>query len=161
MTHDYLRQILDYNPETREFIWKVFKGSRALAGMRAGTLCPDGRRRLQIDRKRYLEYRLAIFYMTGKWPKNEIDHINNDAHDEQSKNLREATTSQNQANKGKQKNNTSGYKGVFLDKRRHKWYAQIMVDKKSFFLGYFFTKEEAYSAYCYAAKKYFGEFAHF
>mgnify|MGYP001606453598 CR=1 FL=1 len=87
------------------------------------------------------------------------DHINRDGLDNRRWNLRICTTSQNGINKGKQKNNTSGYKGVCWHKRDEKWQARIKVDKKPMYLGYFNTKEEAALAYNEAAKQYFGEFA--
>lgn len=91
-----------------------------------------------------------------------VDHRDGDGLNNQRENLRACTGSQNCINKGKNKNNTSGYKGVILhkgDKRKKKWKAQIKVDRKVIVVGYFLTKEEAAKAYDEAALKYFGEFA--
>ena len=74
-------------------------------------------------------------------------------------NLRIATTAQNCQNSERMARNISGCKGVGWYKRYGKWRARIMVNGKSQLLGYFDTKEEAYAAYCTAAKLYHGEFA--
>lgn len=88
-----------------------------------------------------------------------VDHINGDKLDNQRINLRLCTSSQNQANRKKTKN-ASGYKGVWRYPGREKqWVANIKVNRKKISLGYYYTPEEAYAAYCEAAKHYFGEFA--
>jgi hypothetical protein len=74
-------------------------------------------------------------------------------------NLREATNAQNQYNRGANKNNTSGYKGVYWDKPRKKWRAQIMHNKKTVFLGHFNDTKDAAVAYAEGAKRYAREFA--
>jgi hypothetical protein len=53
----------------------------------------------------------------------QIDHISRERLDHRRSNMRFATRSQNQANKGKQCNNTSGHKGVSWHKT--KWEARI------------------------------------
>ena len=46
-----------------------------------------------------------------------------------------------------QKNNTSGYRGVYFDKYANKWSVIIGVDKKKIKIGYFKTAEEGARAY--------------
>jgi hypothetical protein len=65
----------------------------------AGTTRPDGRRQISIDNLTYLASRLAWLYMTGRWPKEEIDHIDRDKGNDRWENLREATHQQNQLNR--------------------------------------------------------------
>ena len=88
-----------------------------------------------------------------------VDHINGDTMDNRRANLRLATRSQNKANSRRPRSNTSGYKGVKWSKKHRKWEASIKVNYRLRFLGYFNAPEEAYEAYCQAAKQYFGEFA--
>lgn len=88
-----------------------------------------------------------------------VDHINGNSLDNRKCNLRICTNSQNQHNRGKSKRNTTGYKGVCLDKRRNKYYAQICINRHKINLGYFETPEQAHDAYVAAAKEYHKEFS--
>jgi hypothetical protein len=89
-----------------------------------------------------------------------VDHWNGDTLDNQRGNLRKATNAQNQCNQRRLRiNNTSGFKGVYLDKARGKYVAQIYQSHKRKNLGYFGTAEEAALAYDAAAVEMFGDFA--
>ena len=88
-----------------------------------------------------------------------VDHVNGDPLDNRRENLRLATSLQNNRNVGKRSDNKSGFKGVYWYKAASKWRAQIRVNKRAIHLGQYDTPEEAYEAYCQAAKYYFGEFA--
>ena len=91
----------------------------------------------------------------------EVDHINGDKLDNRKINLRLCSRSQNEFNKGKRKDNTSGFKGVF--KRSHvkinKFCSVIGIENRKIHLGYFGTPEEAARAYDKAARELHGEFA--
>jgi hypothetical protein len=89
------------------------------------------------------------------------DHIDLCKLNNQRVNLRAATRSQNQHNKGLQRNNTSGFKGVCWSSARQKWKAQIKSGGKKIHLGLFSTPQEAHEAYKLGALKYHGEFANF
>ena len=86
------------------------------------------------------------------------DHINGHGWDNRKSNLRIATCSQNQMNKKKQKNNTSGYVGVNWRNDRKKWRALINVNGKRTYLGLFSNKEDADEAYRKRAAVEFGDF---
>ena len=88
-----------------------------------------------------------------------VDHRNGNTLDNRRSNLRFCTPSQSQMNRGIPPNNTSGYRGVFRDKRSGKWRAAIKINYKQIRLGNFIIKEDAARAYDTAAKKYHGEFA--
>ena len=87
-----------------------------------------------------------------------VDHINGNGLDNRKENLRIVTKRENSINSKIQSNNTSGVKGVALDKSRGKWIVQIMIDKKSKNLGRFDTFEEAVKVRKDAEKLYYGEF---
>jgi hypothetical protein len=89
----------------------------------------------------------------------QVDHIDHDGLNNQRRNLRNCTSTENKQNSQKHINNTSGYIGVFWEKRRKKWCAKIQANNKSVFLGRFLLPEDAALAYDAAAGKYCGEFA--
>ncbi len=91
----------------------------------------------------------------------EVDHKNGNTLDCRKKNLRLASRSQNNCNKTKVSSNTSGFKGVYFNKklRRKPFFSFIQTNKKIVFLGYYHTAEEAAKAYDAGAVKYHGEFA--
>jgi hypothetical protein len=88
----------------------------------------------------------------------QVDHINMNTLDNRRKNLRVVSHSQNNMNRRRQSNDTTGYKGVSWDRTKKRFMVQIRKDKKKYHLGYFNTVEEAYAAYCEKAKELHGEF---
>jgi len=88
-----------------------------------------------------------------------IDHWDGDSLNNQDENLRICTNTENLRNRGAQKNNTSGYKGVHWNKDNKNWVAQIQVNRKIIYLGSFANINDAAKAYNKAAEKYHGEFA--
>jgi hypothetical protein len=87
-----------------------------------------------------------------------VDHINRDGLDNRVCNLRFATFSQNNMNKGIARNNTSGCTGVDWSRSVGKWRARIKLKRKTIELGYFTEKKDAIKARKQAEIKYFGEF---
>lgn len=81
--------------------------------------------------------------MTGRWPAEQIDHVNMDRSDNRWVNLREATNKQNMENRGRQSNNTSGIVGVSWSATRGKWVAGIKHHGRRKNLGYFTKIEDA------------------
>jgi len=149
-------ELLDYDPDTGIFTWKVSKGSQR-AGTEAGTL-NNGYSIISIDGKNHRAHRLAFLLSHGHLP-DELDHINGDPSDNRIENLRPATRSENNRNTGKNSKNTSGKKGVSWDKQREKWQANARDSNgKKKHLGRFTTVEAAYVAYNDFAIKLHGEF---
>lgn len=87
------------------------------------------------------------------------DHINHDTLLNLESNLRNCSFAENGRNRGKGKNNTSGYKGARWAGWANKWRARIMYNGKDIHLGYYDTIVEAALAYDRKAKELFGEFA--
>lgn len=142
---------LAYNPLTGIFTRN---------GIVAGTVNAQGYVQIKIDNHLYLAQRLAWWIITGEWPENDIDHKNRNKQDNRFINLREATDPENQRNRGRQKNNKSGFKGVSWNTGRKAWLAMIHDGTRNKNLGYFASRENAAIAYDVAALKYHGEFAH-
>lgn len=88
-----------------------------------------------------------------------VDHIDGNGLNNLKENLRICSHQQNQQNKRKSKNNTSGFKGVYWNKEKQKWVSRITVLKRRIFLGYFDSIEKVAHAYDEAVVENFGEFA--
>ena len=165
ITEERLKHVLDYNPKTGVFIWKVVTGNRAKIGGVAGYIATDKPnnyryRTIRIDKSAYRASRLAWLWMTGSFPNAEIeiDHKDGNSLNNRWCNLRLATKPQNQFNSKISKNNKSGFKGVHLH-GNGRWRAQLQVNGTRVHIGVFNTPEDAHAAYCVAAKKHFGDYA--
>lgn len=159
LTQERIRQVLDYNPETGVFTWKVVASNRRPVGSVAGTSNWKGYTIITVDKVRVPAHRLAFLYMMGEMPKGQVDHKNGVKGDNSWGNLREASPSQNRYNAGPQANNTTGFKGVFWSKRGGRFLAQIASERKLHYIGYFDCPREAAHAYNKAAIELHGEFA--
>lgn len=148
LTNEQLKLIINYNPDTGIFTWKF--SVKRMRDKIAGTKTKKGYIAIHVRKRRYYAHRLAWFYMTGEWPKEIIDHENNIQDDNRWVNLREATNAQNLRNRGKSKNNTTGYKGIH--KNRNGYMVRICI-------GTYKSLEEAAVIYKKAIKVYHGEFA--
>ena len=93
-------------------------------------------------------------------PQMLVDHRNHNKADNRKNNLRIATDSQNNMNKSKQSNNTSGVTGVVWYKFTNKWKSQIKINGKNIHLGYFSNFNDAVKARKEAEEKYFGEYSY-
>lgn len=107
-----------------------------------------------------LAHRLAWYLTHGYWPKADIDHINGNRADNRICNLREATRSQNLANRPCM--NATGYKGVLAHRdqnRKKRFGAQVTKNGKAHFFGWYETAQEAGAVYAREAARLHGEFA--
>ena len=170
-----IKKLLNYDPETGIFVWLSrpvrpdYESSdrswnTKYSGKLAGSIHASTSGRLfyiniKIYNKLYLAHRLVFLYMTGKFPLDQVDHKDRNGLNNRWENLRQANRMENSWNCGPQINNTSGFKGVHLDKRWGRYQALIRIRGKNKSLGYFDNPEDAHIAYATAAKKHFGEFA--
>lgn len=89
-----------------------------------------------------------------------VDHINGDPLDNRKNNLRTCNHSENLRNRGKAKNNKSGYKGVSWAKHANKWQASICVNYVHYHLGLYDDPQKAHEAYITASKSLHKEYHH-
>jgi hypothetical protein len=153
--HCELMRLINYDPTTGFFTWKVKTCRKVVAGKRVGGLNRLGYVQIKINKVFYYGHRLAWFYVHGKFPEQEIDHINGNTADNRIVNLRLASRSQNNQNKAARIDCASGVRGVMRRKDTGRWTAQIRVKKKSISLGCFDSLESAAAARRVAEQKYF------
>lgn len=161
ITQGLLKEVIDYDPSTGVFRWKIARHKVAAGSVAGQFLHHRGYVKIKIFGIAYIAHRLAWLYMTGEWPKDQIDHINMDRADNRFCNLREAGNGQNHMNQPHK--NRTGFKGVAY----HPWLkekpfeAKIKTGGINRSLGCYATAEEAHEAYKKAAIAAHGEFARF
>ncbi|NCB03639.1 MAG: hypothetical protein EOM67_16025 [Spirochaetia bacterium] len=150
---------------TIEFLWdryeyrdgtlinKHSKG-RMKAGVPAGTPNKAGYLRVTLFQKQEYIHRIIFFMFNGYWPK-EIDHIDRDNTNNRIENLREATRSQNMANRS----SSNTVRGVQFNGNSYTARIGNPFSRKTEYIGSYPTEEIAAKAYDIKAKEYFGDFA--
>jgi hypothetical protein len=158
LAHQRIRELFDYNQRTGQLIRKVnCRGaSKGVVGCKNPS---DGYLGVRIDKEYYQVHRVIWFWMTGNWPKCQLDHKNGARADNRWNNLREATNGQNSLNQGLRKDNTSGAKGITFDKNRNKYRVRISISGVSYMIGRYDTLEEAKEWRKLAEEEFYGEFA--
>lgn len=151
---DRLYEVLDYDPRTGVFTWKVRLSPKCREP--AGSLSDRGYRRIQIDGITYLAHHLAWLYHYDAPPPRELGFRNGDTTDIRIKNLRPMSPTE-LARRAKKPRNKTGYRGV--RKFHNRYHSVIRTGKKRLFLGTFATAEAAYRAFCKKAKELHGQFA--
>jgi HNH endonuclease len=140
------RRICTYDPGTGAF---------------ASSLCvrksKKGYLNLVVRGCEYGVHRVAWLMTHGRWPSDQLDHIDCDKSNNRMANLREANSAENSRNTKVRVDNLAGAKGVGL--HHGKYRARIFVNGSSVWLGYFSTEIEAKAAYAKAAEKHFKSFA--
>ncbi len=150
LTQGRLKEVLHYDPETGFFTWRI-KAGRCSAGAMANSLNAAGYIQISIDGGRHYGHRLAILYVTGIWPSEQVDHINGIKGDNRWVNLRQVSPSENNHNIGRlPRHNTSGFLGVHFHKAMGRYLASITVNNKQCVIGYYGTPELAHAAYMMA-----------
>jgi hypothetical protein len=127
LNKDKIFNLISYDPNSGAF-YRNKNGAKADTKMSIGYK----RVRITINGKKHeiLAHRLAWFFMTGFWPKGEIDHIDGDRSNNSALNLRDVTRDENAKNIKLRSDNTSGVMGI----RRHQSGWKASVGKR--YVGY-------------------------
>lgn len=159
ISQEELKRVLDYNPKTGVFTWKIAPcGHGVKKGSVAGCLHPRGWRYIRYRYHGHAEHRLAFLYMTGSMP-DFVDHKDRNRSNNSWSNLRESDPLSNSVNQGIRIDNKSGYKGVHFCKDRNKWRAGVRFKGVQIDLGRYDTAVEAAEAYNTQAFEMHGELA--
>ena len=164
LTAEIARELLTYNPDTGKLFWKerpvkYFKnpnytkswnakwaGKEALTAITRRKSGHIARLDGCVLNKSYYTHRIAWLIYYGEWPKNQIDHINQDPTDNRIENLRDVPQTDNVKNQSLHSNNKSGYTGVYFYKKQNKYAADVRINGVTKWLGYYDTVEEAVAA---------------
>jgi hypothetical protein len=156
LTQDLLKELFEYRDGV--LYWKVSKATNIKVGDAAGYLNSNGYFYTKVNKKKYLNHRLIFLMHHGYLPQF-LDHIDGNRVNNKIENLRPATPFENNRNARTRKDNTSGIKGVYWNKRAKKWMAKIKINKERKHIGCFKTLEEAAEAIKKAREELHGEFA--
>jgi len=143
-----------FNHDKYHYIW-----NKRFAGKQAGHIMPSRKYGvINVLNHRYEYHQVVWAWVNGKWPENNIDHIDGDPSNNRVENLRDVTQFQNLKNINKNKGLTP-FVGVY--KAGNRYISRIRNNYERIYLGSFDTAEEAHAAYCVKAKELFGEYANF
>ena len=121
---------------------KVLKGRMSTCGhLKVCLYDPTGK-----QNHKFVHRLLAQAYLPDYSEDLEVDHIDRNKTNNDISNIRMVTKSENQQNRNA--------KGYCFNKRENKWQAQIRLNYKIKYLGYFNTEAEARQAYLDAKKIY-------
>jgi hypothetical protein len=132
LSQEYLKSIFEYKDGI--LYWKAPR-----KGIKIGDIVGGQTKHYKsvvIDKKRYYLHRIIYMMFHGFFPCY-VDHIDGNKFNNKIENLRQATQSQNLANRKLCKKNKSGAKNVYWAKSYKKWEVMICVNKKRLFMGRF------------------------
>jgi hypothetical protein len=142
----------DYE-DLNKHLWHVNSGGYAARMIKHPTMPTKKKKQVVLQMHRYL---MGLSYGDPLV----VDHIDGNKLNNTRSNLRVCTFAENAKNKPGGINNISGYKGVYTY-QTDRWRACISNENKFFHIGVYDTPEQAYAAYCEAARKLHGQFANF
>lgn len=143
------KKYVSYNPDTGTFTriavlndnpshqWRV--------GDTVGNQSSNGYIEVSVGDIKFQAHKLAWYFVHGVYPDFYLDHVNGDKTDNRIENLRESSPLINMRNRGKNKNNSTGFNGVYVA-ASGRFRARIKINGKLINIGTFDTAEEASEA---------------
>lgn len=144
LTHERVLELFAYDPDTGLLTRRV-KKARQPVGSLVGSFDQDGYRHTKISGKMIRNHRLIVFYMTGRWPRECVDHINGIRDDNRWCNLRECSASANMQNTVARPGK-AGFPGV-TPRPSGNYVAKISKCGRTTYLGTFGDPAKAHEAY--------------
>ena len=127
--------------------WLKCPPCRVKPGDLAGSVTKDGYLAVRFQRKLLMVHRVIWELVHGVIPEGmEVDHIDHNRTNNFITNLRLVSASDNQKNRSRRADNSSGVTGVHWNSRKKKWVAAIRANSTVITLGYFSDKDDAISA---------------
>lgn len=163
----YLQECFRYEADTGKLFWR----SRPVTHFKRGfsfnrwnathagkeiTNLGGGKKpyiRVGLNKTIFLAHRI-IFKLLHNYEPVFVDHIDGNTLNNKPENLRAATSSINNKNRGMPCTNTSGVTGVSWNTKEKKWRACISINNKTKHLGRYDSLEEAKKAYVSAKHRY-------
>lgn len=130
VTKDFVR----YDLSSGLFYW-------IKSGLLAKSISTSGYRVVKVKGKSYRQHRLAWYFHYGELPEHGIDHINGNKLDNRIENLRDISQGENCKNRKTNKNNSSGFRGVY--KTKYGFISRIGVNGVIVNLGTFNSFDDA------------------
>lgn len=160
ITQQTALEYLRYEPETGFLFWRKKASDKTVIGKRAGwQRSPNGYRQVGLVKEIVYEHRLIWLIVTGAFPEFQIDHRNGLKYDNKFDNLREASGTQNLANIGVKRDNTSGTKNVHWCNTKKRWIVKVKRSGSVHHVGAFSDYGTAVIAADAARLAVHGEFA--
>lgn len=146
-----------YDSETGQ-LWRWLTGTfyKKPRWQETGLSGSKGYLDIKINSKGYGVHKVAWYIVHKQLPKY-VDHIDNNKRNNKLINLREVTQSQNMLNmNNKNSMNTSGFRGVYFNRKAKAWQVQIKVEGKVLTFGLHKCLGEALQVNK-AVRKYYGD----
>ena len=155
LSYQQFKELIKYEPNTGSLFWlprnenyvhhtRVNSWNTRNANRKITTIDSKGYLQINVLGKMYRGHRVAWFLHYGEWP-NLIDHINGVRDDNRIHNLRSVNKHENGLNRGLNSKNTSGVFGVYLNKSKSLWCAQMKFKGHTYHLG---SSKDFFEAVC-------------
>lgn len=141
-----LDALLKYEPLTGKLIWKTNIHSKSVVpNTEAGCVAKSGYRVITLFGLSYPAHHVAWFLHHKVWAEGQLDHQNQQRDDNRLVNLREVTKAENAQNRSRRRETVTGEHGIWFDRRRNKYVAEITMNGKRVYLKRFDNADDAVS----------------